>query len=148
MAAVPTKSEVLASELAKIETKSAPTHFRLKPSMASMKRAVPASRISADRCHWAIGQADIDKPDRHPVVGVDDIDVTSRCAALDGSGRHSDDIVQRLHEKLGVDELIRKQCVVSIVELCSHFRGTAGGVDPAVIAATRPAATILTLARS
>ena len=31
-----------------------------------------------DRCHWAIGRADIDRSDRHPVVGVDDVDVTSR----------------------------------------------------------------------
>jgi hypothetical protein len=39
-----------------------------------------------DRCHWAIGRADIDRSDRHPVVGVDYVDVTSRCAALDGGG--------------------------------------------------------------
>jgi hypothetical protein len=101
-----------------------------------------------DRCHWAIGRADIDRSDRHPVVGVDDVDVTSRCAALDGGGRHRDDIMQRLHQKLRVDELIRKQRIVSIVELRSHFHGTGGGIDLAVIAATRPVASILTLARS
>jgi hypothetical protein len=64
---------------------------------------------------------------------VDDVDVTSRCAALDGGGRHRDDIMQRLHQKLRVDELIRKQ---RIVELRSHFHGTGGGIDLAVIAAT------------
>lgn len=101
-----------------------------------------------DRCHWAIARADIDRSDRHPVVGVDDVDVTSRCAALDGGGRHRDDIMQRLHQKLRVDELIRKQRIVSIVELRSHFHGTGGGIDLAVIAATRPVASILTLARS
>ena len=56
-----------------------------------------------DRCHWAIGRADIDRSDRH-LVGVDDVDVTSRCAALDGGGRHRDNIIQRLHQKLRVDE--------------------------------------------
>jgi hypothetical protein len=101
-----------------------------------------------DRCHWAIGRADIDRSDRHPVVAVDDVDVTSRCAALDGGGRHRDDIMQRLHQKLRVDVLIRKQRIVSIVELRSHFHGTGGGIDLAVIAATRPVASILTLARS
>jgi hypothetical protein len=101
-----------------------------------------------DRCHWAIGRADIDRSDRQPVVGVDDVDVTSRCAALDGGGRHRDDIMQRLHQKLRVDELIRTQRIVSIVELRSHFHGTGGGIDLAVIAATRPVASILTLARS
>ena len=101
-----------------------------------------------DRCHWAIGRADIDRSDRHPVVDVDDVDVTSRCAALDGGGRHRDDIMQRLHQKLRVDELIRKRRIVSIVELRSHFHGTGGGTDLAVIAATRPVASILTLARS
>ena len=101
-----------------------------------------------DRCHWAIGRADIDRSDRHPVVGVDDVDVTSRCAAPDGGGRHRDDIMPRLHQKLRVDELIRKQRIVSIVELRSHFHGTGGGIDLAVIAATRPVASILTLARS
>jgi hypothetical protein len=55
--------------------------------------------------------------------------------------------MQRLHQKLRVDELIRKQRIVSIVELRSHFHGT-GGIDLAVIAATRPVASILTLARS
>ena len=101
-----------------------------------------------DRCHWAIGRADIDRSDRHPVIGVDDVDVTSRCAALDGGGRHRDDMMQRLHQKLRVDELIRKQRIVSIVELRSHFHGTGGGIDLAVIAVTRPVASILTLARS
>jgi hypothetical protein len=33
---------------------------------------------------------------------------------------------QRLHQKLRVDELIRKQRIVSIVELRSHFHGTGG----------------------
>lgn len=51
-------------------------------------------------------------------------------------------------QKLRVDELIRKQRIVSIVELRSHFHGTGGGIDLAVIAATRPVASILTLARS
>jgi hypothetical protein len=101
-----------------------------------------------DHCHWAIGRADIDRSDRHPVVGVDDVEVTSRCAALDGGGRHRDDIMQRLHQKLRVDELIRKQRIVSIVELRSHFHGTGSGIDLAVIAATGPVASILTLARS
>ena len=101
-----------------------------------------------DRCHWAIGRADIDRSDRHPVIGVDDVDVTSRCAALDSGGWHRDDIMQRLHQKLRVDELIRKQRIVSIVELRSHFHGTGGGIDLAVIATTRPVASILTLARS
>ena len=55
---------------------------------------------------------------------------------------------QRLHQKLRVDELIRKQRIVSIVELRSHFHGTGGGVDLAVIAVTRAVASILTLARS
>src|SRR5258707_9050765 len=45
-----------------------------------------------------------------------------------------------LHQKLRVDELIRKQRIVSIVELRSHFHGTGGGIDLAVIAATRPVA--------
>jgi hypothetical protein len=101
-----------------------------------------------DRCHWAIDRADTDRSDRHPVVGVDDVDVTSRCAALDAGGRHHDDIMQRLHQKLRVDELIRKQPIVSIVELRSHFHGTGGGIDLAVIAVTRPVASILALARS
>jgi hypothetical protein len=56
--------------------------------------------------------------------------------------------MQRLHQKLRVDKLIRKQRIVSIVELRSHFHGTGGGIDLAVIAATRPVASILTLARS
>jgi hypothetical protein len=76
----------------------------------------------------AIGRADIDRSDRHPVVGVDDVDVTSRCAALDGGRRHRDDIMQRLHQKPRVDELIRKQRIVSIAELRSHFHGTGGGI--------------------
>jgi hypothetical protein len=41
-----------------------------------------------------------------------------------------------------------KQRIVSIVELRSQFHGTGGGIDLAVIAATRPVASILTLARS
>jgi hypothetical protein len=36
--------------------------------------------------------------------------------------------------------LIRKQRIVSIVELLSHFHGTGGGIDLGVIAATRPVA--------
>jgi len=56
--------------------------------------------------------------------------------------------MQRLHQKLRVDELIRKQRIASIVELRSHFHGTDGGIDLAVIAAIRPVASILTLARS
>ena len=64
------------------------------------------------------------------------------------AGRHRDDIMQRLHQKLRVDELIRKQRIVSIVELRSHFHGTGGGIDLAVIAVTRAVASILTLARS
>jgi hypothetical protein len=76
------------------------------------------------------------------------VDVTSRCAALDGGGRHRDDIMRRLHQKLRVDELIPKQRIVSIVELRLHFHGTGAGIDPAVIAATGPVASILTLARS
>ena len=99
-------------------------------------------------CQRAIGRADIDRSDRYPVVGVDDVDVTSRCAALDGGGQHPDDIMQRLHQKLRADQLIRKQRIVSIVELRSHFHGAGGGIDLAVIAATRPVASILTLARS
>ena len=107
----------------------------------SRKRSVPSTttRSPTDTpeltCHWAIGRADIDRSDRHPVVSVDDVDVTSRCAG-DGGGRHRDDIMQRLHQKLRVDELIRKQRIVSIVELRSHFHGTGGGIDLAVIAAT------------
>ena len=121
----------------------------------SRKRSVPStttrSPTDTPELTAAIGPsvgADIDRSDRHPVVGVDDVDVTSRCAALDGGGRHRDDIMQRLHQKLRVDELIRKQRIVSIVELRSHFHGTGGGIDLAVIAATRPVASILTLARS
>jgi hypothetical protein len=123
----------------------------------SRKRSVPSTttrsptdtpELTAAIGPSAIGRADIDRSDRHPVVGVDDVDVTSRCAALDGGGRHRDDIMQRLHQKLRVDELIRKQRIVSIVELRSHFHGTGGGIDLAVIAATRPVASILTLARS
>ena len=34
------------------------------------------------------------------------------------------------------------------LKLRSHFHGTGGGIDLAVIAATRPVASILTLARS
>jgi hypothetical protein len=45
--AVPTRVGSPVLEYASIETKSAPTHFRQKSSMASMKRPVPASRISA-----------------------------------------------------------------------------------------------------
>src|SRR5260370_19639527 len=75
-----------------------------------------------DRCHWAIGRADIDRSDRHPVVGVDDVDVTSRCAALDGGGRHRDDIMQRLHQKLRVDELIRKQRILSMATVRATAR--------------------------
>jgi hypothetical protein len=41
------KGRIAVLEYASIETKSAPTHFRQKSSMASMKRPVPASRISA-----------------------------------------------------------------------------------------------------
>jgi hypothetical protein len=37
---------------------------------------------------------------------------------------------------------------MSAFELRPHFHGTGGGIDLAVIAATRPAASILTLARS
>jgi hypothetical protein len=37
---------------------------------------------------------------------------------------------------------------MSAFELRSHFHGTGGGIDLAVIAATRPVASILTLARS
>jgi len=88
----------------------------------SRKRSVPSTTT-----RWAIGRADIARSDRHPIVGVDDVDVTSGCAALDGGGRHRDNIMQRLHQKLRVDELIWKQRIVSIVELRSHFHGTGGG---------------------
>jgi hypothetical protein len=54
---------------------------------------------------------------------------------------------RRLTQKLRVDELIRKQRIVSIVELRPRFHGTGGGIDLAVIAATRLVASILTLAR-
>jgi hypothetical protein len=40
---------------------------------------------------------------------------------VDGGGRHRDDIMQRLRQKLRVDELIRKQRFVSIVELRHTF---------------------------
>jgi streptogramin lyase len=43
--AVPTRAGAPAPEYAKIETKSAPTHFRQKANIAPMKRPVPASRI-------------------------------------------------------------------------------------------------------
>jgi hypothetical protein len=65
-----------------------------------------------------------------------------------GGGRHRDDIMQPLHQKLRVDELIRRQRIVSIVELRSHFHGTGGGIDLAVIAAPPPVASILTFTRS
>jgi hypothetical protein len=74
-----------------------------------------------DRCHWAIGRADIDRSDRHPVVGVDDVDVTSRCAGLDGGGRHRDDIMQRLYQKLRVDELIGNSALSALSNCARTF---------------------------
>jgi hypothetical protein len=56
--------------------------------------------------------------------------------------------MRSLHQKLHVDDLIRKQRFVNSVERRSYFHGTAGGIDLVVIAATRPVASILTLARS
>jgi hypothetical protein len=39
-------------------------------------------------------------------------------------GRHRDDIMRRVHRKLHVDDLIRKQRIVNSVEQRSYFHGT------------------------
>ena len=61
-----------------------------------------------DRRHRAVSRADADRPDGHGVVGVDDIDIGVRRAALNRRRRHRDRIVQGLYQKLSVDELVRE----------------------------------------
>src|ERR1700734_3724766 len=89
-----------------------------------------------DGSHAAVRGTDGDRPHRYGVVGVDQVDVGAllpvRRAALDRNRRYRDDIGQGPDQEHRVDELVRKQRAVGVVELGADFYRARGGVDLAV----------------
>ena len=77
----------------------------------------------------AIGRPHLDRTHRDRVVGVDDIDIRARLAALHRRHRHPDGVLHRVHQQSGVHELVRVQHLVRVGEHRAQLHRAGGGVD-------------------
>ena len=108
------------------------THPVTQPIAAVDDHSITQREARIDRRRGAVGRTEADRPHRHRVVGIDQIDVGARRPALDRRRRHGGNVVQRAHQQLGIHKLVRKQRVVGIFELRTHLHGAGGRVDLAV----------------
>ena len=76
----------------------------------------------------AIGRPQLDRPHADLVVRPDDVGERARRTALDAGARDPHDVVQCLHQDVGVDELVGKQRLVAILKQRPRLDRARGGV--------------------
>ena len=113
----------------------APSRSRSTPSITTLSPAARPEVIVVDLP--SVGAGD-DVALRDCVVGVEEIDEMARRPDLDrGVGRQRD-ALQRVDQQAHVDELLRKQDALRIVEGGAHLDRAGGDVDLAVVGRQRP----------
>ena len=114
-------------------TTCAPSRNRSPPSVTTIS---PALEPCGHGNPLAVDHAQRHRPHRDRSIRIHEVDegahhAVGRAAANRGVG-HDDLIVQHLHQQLDVDELIRKQRAVGVVELRAQLDGAGGHVDSIV----------------
>src|ERR1700733_6458915 len=146
------------SELLPVQSRDADAQTIAKAVAAVDHDPIAGAESRVDGCHEAVGRSDCDLPHRNGAVFVDDIDVVARRAGigrwrgeagaagiatvggaasiaaagraeLNCRGRNSYDILQSSYQKLCIDELVRKQRKIRIIELRAHLHRSRRGVD-------------------
>ena len=74
----------------------------------------------------------IDGSRRNRIIGADDIDISSRRAALNRVRRQGHDAVQGIYQEPCIDELVRKELVVEIIEIRAQLHRAGRRIDLAV----------------
>ena len=81
----------------------------------------------------AVARSQLDDPDLHGIVGLDEVDEGSRLAALDGGDRNHRRILDRVDQQPDVHELVGEQVLVLVVEDGAQTDRAGRGVDHVVM---------------
>ena len=92
----------------------APSRSRSAPSTTTWS---PTRQARQDRDALALNGPELDFGHRDLVVGIDQIDKGAGRAALHRRGRRDHDVLERVDQQLGVDELLGEQLEIVVVEL-------------------------------
>src|SRR6202030_2857064 len=91
--------------------------------------AVVSGQAVQDLDPIALGRPQFQRPDLHRVVGLYEVRIEARRAPLNRGRRDRQRVVDLLHVKTNVDELIRKQDAVAVGKLRLQLHRSGGRVD-------------------